>query len=705
MMRSLIHYSCLVSLMLSASLQAQNVPIYTDGLLNNFEDYSYGAGSVFNNSTPFHNGAPSIAFTGNTNFGGNAVSFAHPTGTYASGNYSGLRFFVHGGGTGGQAITLLLQTHSDTSSTPVMPAEVPLNSYIAGGAIPANSWAQVDVPFSALTFTNDGSFDRIDIRTAVGVQPVLYIDDVALIAPTVDHIFSDAFEDLTTPGQLLIEQAVTDADVGCVGDRFTWRDSNNNPRVAVLAHNTGQTCAGGSRGGELRLLKYQSAPGVTRTVRASSSATSGFGYVVSHPTDSAACTGGGDSSSIGHFTTGGFTRVFEGRHHAIFRFTLNYPRYCTRLPPATNYNVPVTIDWVIATGRDHPLWALTWDLMAGGIPMNAIEDDSRAPYGEMLFDGAATEAAHSVVAGVGWGERYKFASTTNPVTFGSSWTWNVLNSVPYVKLWTTTVDATMGVVQTQTMTQHDAGGYFGTGNWRTTSAGGAACPGDYLMPCDYNWPYQSINYSLGGGSTNNTRLAWGSNFGFLGQAQYPVMGSADGAIGGPVGNGDPMNNPYAFESQYGVGWPRQSYSTFVVLGLNSSNPVGAQVTQIETVQNTALTAAIGNVTLSGPAGVNRSDSVSYTPAGWNHVYAAWALQAATNRIDANFNVSSGALAKPLLIVSNWTAAALPGSVRFNGATLTQDVDYFPSLRAGSQELWITLNRDASGATNRVEITP
>ena len=697
--------------LLSMRAQAQDLAVYTDGLLNNFQNFSFGGDIVFNNPAPFHDGAPSIAFTGNNNFGGNAVSFAHPSGTFASSGYFAISLYAHGGVTGGQKLKLLLQTNSATASTSVLTAEVQLDPYIAGGTIPANAWTQIQVPFSALAFTNDGSFDRIDIRTAAvgGVQPVLYLDDVKLIqAAAVNAVFKDGFESSTVvAGPLLaIEQAVTDVDVGCVGDRFSWRDSNNLPRLAVLAHNTGQNCPGGSRGGELRLFKYQSAPGVTRTVRAASTSAAGFGYVVAHPTDNAACTGAGDSSSLGHFTTGSFSRVFAGRHHAILRFTQNYPRYCTKLPPATNYPVPVTIDWVIATGRDHPLWAITYDMAAGGVPQNALEDDSRAPYGELLFDGAATPGAHSQIAGVAWGERYKFISTSNPVSFASTWSYNALNSVPYVKLWTTAVDASMGTVQTQTMTQHDAGGYFGIGSWRKTSAEGQACPGNYLMPCDYNWPYQSINYSLFGASTtNNTRLAWGANFGFLGQSQYPVMGSSDNAIGGPVGNGNPTNNPYSAEARYASGWPRQSYSNFVVLGVNSIDPVAAQVTQIETVQSTVVTAAIGSVVLSGPAGVNRPDQANYAPAGWNHVYGAFTLAAAGLQVDANFNVAAGSLNKPLLIVSNWTSATLPNTVRLRGLTLVQDVDYFPSVRASNSELWITLNRDLSGASNRLEILP
>ena len=105
---------CAALLCLLGQAAAQDLPVYTDGLLNAFQNFSYGEGSDFANVAPFHDGAPSIAFTGNNNFGGNAVSFAHPSAVFAPGSYRGLRFFVHGGGSGGQALKLMLQTDSNT---------------------------------------------------------------------------------------------------------------------------------------------------------------------------------------------------------------------------------------------------------------------------------------------------------------------------------------------------------------------------------------------------------------------------------------------------------------------------------------------------------------------------------------------------------------------------------------------------------------
>jgi hypothetical protein len=222
------------------------------------------------------------------------------------------------------------------------------------------------------------------------------------------------------------------------------------------------------------------------------------------------------------------------------------------------------------------------------------------------------------------------------------------------------------------------------------------------MPCSFNFPYQSINYSMGevaGGSndagTRNTRLAWGTNFGFLGQAAYHTAGTS--YYGGPL------------PDHTAPGWPKKSYSTFVVLGVHSTDAVAAQVTQMEVHQSLTLTASTGSVVTTGPAGINRtshplpSDTITYTPAGYDPVYSDLSFQAAGNALDANIAVGSGSLNHPLIVVHG--ASAYPATVKLNGVALTLDVDYFPSLRSDAGELWITLNRNLTGATNHLQLIP
>jgi hypothetical protein len=655
-------------------LEAQDLVVYDDALQNSFSDYSYGgvpADFDFGSSAQVHGGAKSIAFIGD-NF--NALSFAQPTTNFTTAQYGTLHLFVHGGAAGGQQVRIYLELDG------AVVAQAPLDSFISGGAIASGSWREVTVPFGQAPLTYSGAFDRIDLQSDVaGGQPVLYLDDIHLVPGAAPPVSLLQIERDVTVGSML-------------SDRFTWQDAGGKPRVAVLAHNDGPAGpdAGSypNHGGALREFRYQLPGGATRVAGVTNYGNGGyggFGYVVSHRGDGAAGIAA-DDSPLGYAFAGSFQRVFEGRHHAIFRFTQLYPRYSsTSASPANQlYNVPVTIDWLFATGRDNPGWAVTYDL--SGVPVNALEDDSRGPYGELEIDGIGA----ADVAGVAWGDRYKFTSTTAPVTLDSGWTWNVPNTVPYVKLWIVSTDATMGIVATRTLSQQDAGGgrnafyHDLTPFWGTTSASGNA-GGANVMPWQDSWPYQANSFSIGPApnSNNNARLTWGTQYGFLGQQSY-----------------DTRNGLVATAS----GWPKKSYSSYIVLGAHTAGPVEAQVAQVEAAQTLSLTATIGTVATAGPAGIARADTVTYAPAGYDPVYGALAFSAAGNQLDVNVGVGGGALNKPLVVVRNFTSATYP-TVKLAGTTLTQDVDYFPSLRPGASELWITLNRGLTGATNRLEILP
>ena len=580
---------------------------------------------------------------------------------------------------------------SDASaSSPVDPSDAAAPVVTDAGAPPAAADASTTTTVTSVTGTGDASAPPdASVTSSDAAAPPADAAPVTINAPPSFGTTS------ISPSAPLQIQHDTPVD-GLPSDRFTWKDSQNQTRSAVLAHNDGTTGAGGSTGGELREFDYVTSSGATRTAHAPPTSFGGFGYVVAHRSEGTDGIGNNDDSPLGHFFPGTWTRVFEGRNHAIFRFTQLYPRYATTTASPANqrYDVPVTIDWVFSSGRDNPLWAVTWDLSA--VPPNAVESDSRAPYGEMLFDGSADLDSHSVIAGVGWGDEYKFTTTGGPVTFNSDWTWDTPNTVPYVEIWTQAVDAAMGIVQTQTLAQHDAGGYWGIGRWNTTSASGNACntssgDGNYKMPCDYNWPYQTIQYAFNDPSTptNDPRLAWGAEFGFLGQTSYQANGSS--WYGGPV------------PSVTASGWPKQSYSTYVVLGEKSTDPVASSVGGVEAMQTVTTTASIGAVATSGPAGISRSDTVTYAPVGYDPVYGALTYSAESNVLDATISVGSGTLAKPLVIVRNWTAST-PAMLTLDGKTLVADTDAYVSVRSDAQELWITLDANLAGSGHRLQLS-
>jgi hypothetical protein len=289
---------------------------------------------------------------------------------------------------------------------------------------------------------------------------------------------------------------------------------------------------------------------------------------------------------------------------------------------------------------------------------------------------------------VAWGDRFKFTTTSAPLTMNSKWDYSKPNVVPYVLAWTVKTDAEMGIVQTQTQLQHDAGGYWFYDNWGKTSD--SAAPRKMgqagLMTPTWNWTYQINQYELcldNPACLNNTtgshRLAWGSNYGAIG-------GATAGSGSYPAYGDDKMLS----------GHPFHSYAVFMVLGKHSAAPVFRQAAEIERVQGTHLTASAGTVRALGPGGVGRTDAVALAPAGYDHRYAVWSVDTAGNRAALKLSVEQGALTNPVLVLSGYTAAAEP-TVKIDGATRTAEADYLLSLDAAGKQVWITLRGDWTGS--------
>src|SRR5260370_35817643 len=105
------------------------------------------------------------------------------------------------------------------------------------------------------------------------------------------------------------------------------------------------------------------------------------------------------------------------------------------------------------------------------------------------------------------------------MALNSTWTWNTTNTVPFVKEWIDAAlgagpgyngDATMGIVQTQTMTQQDAGGARdpGVGSdirpyWTKTAADGVHSAGANKVPDGHSWSDQANGNNLDSGPCQN----------------------------------------------------------------------------------------------------------------------------------------------------------------------------------------------------------
>ena len=320
---------------------------------------------------------------------------------------------------------------------------------------------------------------------------------------------------------------------------------------------------------------------------------------------------------------------------------------------------------MFATGRSHPLFAITLDSSA--TTAGTVKADSRSPYGDMAWD----NGMNGDVSGDGWGDTHKFTTTgSGPITQSSAWDYTKANTIPYAYEWSNSTDSEMGLVATLSWASRIEGGdYFGgdlmNSKWGKT--------GTNLLTDIPNseWPYQLNQYELPSTSKSH-RLAWGLSFGAVGQSSYTAFGKTLS------------------------GYPFQSYTVYIVLGTHMTSAVANQVGAVEAEQGVTLAATRGTVATSGVGGPGRTDSAAFSEAGFDPVYAAWTLDAASNAITASIATGSASLTNPVFEIRGYTATSAPSTVTFGGQALIADQDYFATVDATGQRLWLTLNRTITG---------
>ncbi len=413
---------------------------------------------------------------------------------------------------------------------------------------------------------------------------------------------------------------------GYLSDRYAWSDGACLRRTAALVRNTGAD-PGGSRGGFLRELTL-TVNGAVRTARGTgANGWNGWGYVVNHYASSA-------DTSRGR--TGTFRTVLAGAHHAIHEFKV-------QMNPGGPVNA--TVQWFFATGRSEPVVSISYDVTASA---NAVTADTRAPYGDLAFEGTA-----GPIGGIGWGDLYQFTTTgAGPVTLNSAWDYTTPNLVPYVRMWSSAVDAEMGAVQTQTFAQHVAGGDYGGGmitacQGKTSATKGTGCStAGQVMPVDWLWPFQLNQYELPFANDSH-RLAWGSNYGAIGNTSVTAFG-------------------HTFS-----GFPKVSYAVFLVVGAHSTADTMKRVTQVE-----------------------RLTSATVSTASWNPAFAGWDVPTSPGTTTVSLDPHGAALAAPLLRFTQFTAAQV-SALTIDGVAQQPGVGYFATVDPATQSLWVTLNGTVS----------
>jgi len=83
--------------------------------------------------------------------------------------------------------------------------------------------------------------------------------------------------------------------------------------------------------------------------------------------------------------------------------------------------------------------------------------------------------------------------------------------------------------------------------------------------------------------------------------------------------------------------------------------------------------------------------VTWNPPGYNPTYATYEFYASGNALAATLTPAGGMVRNPVLLINGYTGGT--PMVTFNAAPAVANVDYFASVDASGQKLWLTLHRD------------
>ena len=162
-----------------------SLPIYTDSLVNGWENWSWDSTNNVSNTSPVHTAPRSIRVNAAA---WGALSLHHSE--LDMNLYSSLSFWIHGGSAGGQQVQVVAEYGSST--TPGYPL-LPLT---------ANQWQHYDIPLTTLGVATVTDLHRLSFQlTGNGSLGAFYFDDMELTGtpiPTVVHIQVDAGQSIRT---------------------------------------------------------------------------------------------------------------------------------------------------------------------------------------------------------------------------------------------------------------------------------------------------------------------------------------------------------------------------------------------------------------------------------------------------------------------------------------------------------------------------
>lgn len=140
--------------------------IYTDTLVDEWQEWSWGVTTQLTSDTPVHSGHAAIGVTYDAGWG---AFYVHVNELMAGNDYDLLRFWVHGGRKGGQQMRVVL---ADESTTFLAESKAVVAQ--------ANTWTLVEIKLADLGAPRQISGIVWQDTTGDG-QPTFYLDDLALV--------------------------------------------------------------------------------------------------------------------------------------------------------------------------------------------------------------------------------------------------------------------------------------------------------------------------------------------------------------------------------------------------------------------------------------------------------------------------------------------------------------------------------------------
>jgi len=208
----------LLALTVQTVMAQANLPVYTNNLVNAFQDWSFSVTRNFTNTTTVYPGEIHSTSVQVTSSGG-ALSLQFPAG-FNTTPYASLSFLINGGTSGGQQVKVGGTVANSVKGYSSLPALV------------ANTWQSYTIPLSTLGVANTSNCSGIWIQSNTGgTQPVFYLTDIrfnAAPAPATVHLGVNAAANLRT------------VDARQFGvNTATWDGSLGNPQTLPLLQQAG----------------------------------------------------------------------------------------------------------------------------------------------------------------------------------------------------------------------------------------------------------------------------------------------------------------------------------------------------------------------------------------------------------------------------------------------------------------------------------